>query len=194
MRLHPALVGLLLVISCGVARGEIKVTERIRTYTVTGSTIQEVVRSMKRRGPDSTLHGRRALGLSDFRHRTRMRTSRKEGRCQVVGVSISLRIYHTWPRLSKKSTLAKSHRARWRTIRRMIVRHERRHGALYRQFARELQLNLKRIPPQSQCSHLRDRQRSVTKKLLARDRKRNRRFDRIQYKPFNRRLKRLAPK
>ncbi len=181
-----------LLLTPGLARAAVTVTERIDTYTVTGATIGEVVRSMLRNGPFVYAIGRKGLGKADFRHRLRVSTERENGRCRVSQVALNLRIRLTVPRLSSRAGLNRSHRARWQAIERMIVSHEKRHAAFYRQFARELVRDVKRLAPQANCAALHREKRRVEEAALKRDRRRNRAFDRRSYGGFNKRLKRLS--
>lgn len=188
-----AAVLILVSVTAAKAAG-VSVTERVRTYRVYGNTIQAVVRSMKQNGPRSELHGRRALGMADYRYRTQVLTKRIDGRCSVTGASVALRIFYTLPSLSKRARLSARDQNRWRSISSMIARHERRHGRYYRQFARELQRALSKMRPQEDCHQIRVVERQLKARFEESNAQRNRRYDRAQYKPFNRRLKRLAPK
>ena len=172
----------------------VSITYRTSTYRVSGDTIQAVVRSMKRNGPHSELHGRRALGMADYRYRTNIRTKQQKGTCRVEQAKVSMRIIYILPRLSRPERLRASHHRLWRSIRSMIVRHENQHGRYYRLFANQLQNALASIRPQKSCAAIRKLERQIKKRLEQANARRNRQFDRAQYRPFNSRLKRLAPK
>lgn len=173
---------------------DVTITERIQPYRVSGNTIQDVVKSMKRNGPVSELHGRRALGLADYWYRTNVKTKKADGLCRVTGVSVSMQVYLKWPELSRSSRLSSRDQRRWRQIRLMIERHERHHGRLYRQFAHELQRALARMKPRRDCGQFRKIEKQLKDRYEELNARRNRNYDRGQYKPFNRRLKLLAPK
>lgn len=176
------------------ATAKVTILEHTRTYRVSGNTIQAVVKSMKRNGPRSELHGRRALAMADYSYWPKVQLEQKKGLCRVSHATVSMRIYYVLPQLSRPQSLSRSHRSRWRRISSMITRHERQHGRLYRQFARQLQAALSKMPPRQSCAQLRSKQRQLTRRLEQANIHRNRRFDRAQYKPFNRRLKALAPR
>ena len=180
--------------SSAAEAGQVSITEKTRTYRVSGDTIQAVVKSMKRNGPHSELHGRRALGMADYRFRTRVKTAKRNGRCYVEDASITMRISYILPRLSKPERLPRSHFNRWRSIQTMIRRHEHQHGRYYRQFANELHRALRSIRPQRNCSAIKAQEKKIKKRLEQISIRRNRNYDRGQYRPFNRRLKLLAPK
>lgn len=185
---------LLAVISADPGAAGLRVTEQIKTYSVTGSTIQAVVRSMKRNGPFSENHGRRALGLADFRYRTRLKTEQRKGRCHVRGADVTMRIWYIVPGLSSRARLSKRDAARWQRIRSMITAHERQHARLYRRFGKELAGALQKLKPAANCAQLTRQERLLRRRFEQRNMRRNRRFDRAQYGPFNARLRRLAPK
>lgn len=174
--------------------GQVSISTHTRTYRVSGDTIQAVVKSMKRNGPNSELHGRRALGMADYRFRTRLKTKKLNGRCRVEDASVTMRISYILPRLSKPERLSRNHFRRWRTIHSMIERHEHQHGRYYRQFANELHRALRSIRPQGSCSAVKAQEKKIKKRLEQISIRRNRNYDRGQYRPFNRRLKLLAPK
>ena len=176
----------------GTAQAGVSISIRHKFFSVSGSSIQDVVRSLKRNGPLHRDIGRRAIGLADFRHRYRLTTTSEGGRCKVSKVHVSLRIILTLPRLSSRARLSARHGARWRTIEAMIRRHENRHAALYKQFARALERRLKRLRPAASCSALRSKARQIEKSEFERDRRRNRAYDRASYPAFNKRLKSLS--
>lgn len=183
-----------MVLSSAVQAGTVSISEKTRTYRVSGDTIQAVVKSMKRNGPHSELHGRRALGMADYRFRTSVKTKKKDGRCHVEDASVTMRISYILPRLSKPERLRRNHLNRWRAIHRMIRNHENQHGRYYKQFANELHRALRRIRPQGSCSAVKAQEKAIKKRLEQINIRRNRNYDRGQYRPFNRRLKLLAPK
>ncbi|MEP4773097.1 MAG: DUF922 domain-containing protein [Rhizobiaceae bacterium] len=174
--------------------GNVSVSQHTRTYRVSGETIQAVVKSMKRNGPQSELHGRRALGMADYRFRTSLKTVKKGSACHVENAKVTMRISYVLPRLVRPQRLRSSHQSRWRRIHSMIRRHEDQHGRYYRLFANQLQRSLAAIPPQRSCAAIRKLEKQIKKRLEKASVRRNRRFDRAQYRPFNRRLKQLAPK
>ena len=192
------LLGTLMVIAtlwtAAADAGQVSISTHTRTYRVSGDTIQAVVKSMKRNGPNSELHGRRALGMADYRFRTRVKTTKRNGRCHVEDASVTMRISYILPRLSKPERLPRSHFNRWRQIHSMIERHEHQHGRYYRQFANELHRALRSMRPQSSCSAMKSQERKIRDRLEKISIRRNRNYDRGQYRPFNRRLKLLAPK
>lgn len=182
----------LAVVMC--ADAAVTVSERTRTYRVSGSTIQAVVKSMKRNGPHSELHGRRALGMADFRYRTSLRLDRSNGACKVNGADVKLQIFYIVPRLTRPEKLRSNHRSRWRRIHAMIIAHENQHGRYYRLFANQLHQALRNIRPQRDCAAVRRLEKQIKTRLEKANMRRNRAYDRGQYRPFNRRLKLLAPK
>lgn len=188
-----ALVFVLLSATCAEAKN-VSISHRTTTYRVSGDTIQAVVKSMKRNGPQSQLHGRRALGMADYRYRTSLKTESKNGTCRVKQVKVAMQIKYILPRLSRPKKLRPSHLGRWRRIRSMIERHEQQHGRYYRLFANQLQNSLASIRPQRNCAAVRRLEQQIKKRLESASVRRNRRFDQAQYSPFNRRLKRLAPR
>lgn len=172
----------------------VSISDRTSTYRVSGDTIQAVVKSMKRNGPQSELHGRRALGMADYRYRASLKTTTKNGTCRVKEAKVTMRISYILPKLTRPERLRQSHRSRWRRIRSMIVQHEHQHGRYYRLFANQLQNALASIRPQRNCSEVRKLEKQIKTRLEKASIRRNRRYDRAQYSPFNSRLKRLAPK
>ncbi|MEM7301547.1 MAG: DUF922 domain-containing protein [Pseudomonadota bacterium] len=173
------------------AFAELTVTTRTRHYTVHGSNINSVVKAMKRSGPYSENEGKRALGLADYRFTWSLRTKRTPSGCAVSSLRARLSIFYILPRLTARSRLSKRDRSRWNSIYRMIDVHERVHGRFYRQFANSTYRAILKLKPQPNCSQLQRRAKAIEDRMVKLDRRRNRAFDRAQYRPFNRRLKRL---
>ena len=181
---------------CAMAAGHasnVKITERTRYYSVSGPNIQALVKAMTRRGPYSEDHGRRAVGLADYKYRTNVKTYKKDGLCRVKSVSISMQIYYFVPKLSQPKKLRARDHSKWRRIAAMILRHEKHHGRFYKRLANELQVTLARMKPQKSCSKFKVMEKKIRKRLEKRDKNRNRNFDRAQYPPFNAGLAALAP-
>lgn len=181
---------------CAIAIGHasnLKITERTSYYSVSGPTVQALVKAMTRRGPYSEDHGRRAVGLADYKYRTNIKTHKKNGLCRVKSVSISMQIYYFVPKLSRPKQLRARDHSKWRRIASMILRHEKQHGRFYKRLAKELQVTLARMKPQKSCSKFKSMERKIRAKLEKRDKSRNRNFDRAQYPPFNAGLAALAP-
>jgi predicted secreted Zn-dependent protease len=172
---------------------DVKITERTRYYAVSGPTIQALVKAMTKRGPYSQDHGRRAVGLADYKYRTRVTTLKKDGYCRVKKATITMQIIYFVPKLSRPKHLRARDHSKWRKIATMILRHERQHGRFYKRLAGELQRALLKMKPQKSCSKFKSIERKVRKELEKRDKSRNRRFDRAQYPPFNAGLAALAP-
>lgn len=181
---------------CAIAIGHasnLKITERTSYYSVSGPTVQALVKAMTRRGPYSEDHGRRAVGLADYKYRTNIKTHKKDGLCRVKSVSISMQIYYFVPKLSRPKQLRARDHSKWRRIASMILRHEKQHGRFYKRLAKELQVTLARMKPQKSCSKFKSMERKIRAKLEKRDKSRNRNFDRAQYPSFNAGLAALAP-
>lgn len=181
-----------MVISISHAAG-LKITEKKRTYRVSGSSVQAIVRSMTRRGPVSKDHGKRALGLADFRYKTNIKTAKKNGQCRVISVTIDFQMFYIVPKHSSSSRIRSRDRSKWRRIKSMIESHERQHMRYYRQFASELHQALSAMKPQVNCARFKTQERRIRKKLERSNKNRNRRYDQVQKKPFNRRLDKYAP-
>ena len=179
---------------CGQAMASVQFTVSKRSYSVSGNTVQEVVRSMKRNGPHSENHGRRALGLADFRHRVSLKLKSDGNLCRVEQAKVRVRAWYIVPKLRKSASLRGAHLKRWRRISGMIDRHELQHIALYRRFANELHSGLRKLAAGPDCRYVRNKAKTLEKRLIKRNASRNRHYDRRQYGPFNRRLKLLAPR
>lgn len=191
--LKPLIIALLLAFYAVPASfAGVKVTEKTYTYRVSGSSIQAAVKTMTRRGP-MTDHGRRAAGLADFRYRTSVKTKKSNGFCRVTDVTVTINIFYKIPKHSNPSKMSSRDRRRWRSVVSMIDRHERQHGRYYRQFATQLHNALRRMKPQRSCGKFRTIERGLRKKYEGYNKSRNRRYDRAQHKPFNKRLEQLAP-
>lgn len=172
------------------ANAGVSITVKNRPFLVSGNSIGAVVRSMKRNGPFSEDHGRRAIGLADYRYRTSVTTKKKKGRCHVVSVRITMTIFYFLPTLSNSSRLSARDTSSWRRIERAIRNHEHQHGRNYRRLARELQGSIANMKPQNNCREVRKLERRIRARLEKADKSRNRNYDRATYGGINRLLKR----
>ncbi len=170
---------------------DINVTTTSRYYTVSGRTIHDVVRAMKWTGPYSSNDGKRALALADYRLSYRLNTKISDGSCNIHRVKVSLRIFYILPRLSSRTRLSRRDQNKWKRINHLIVAHEKQHGKFYRRLANDLQRQILKLKPKPHCARISQQARDVMRKLENRSKQRNRRYDRNQYRPFNRRLKRI---
>lgn len=170
-------VATLVFLAPNVAVANVTVTERTKTYRVTGTTAAELARSMSKRGPYSKAHQSRAWATAARDLRFQIDRDFTNGRCRVTGAVVRMKITYTLPRLSRTARLSARERARWTRMTGLLEKHERVHGRFYKELASKTHRALLRVKPARTCRALDRSALAEVKRLSAEDTKRNQRFD-----------------
>ncbi len=166
----PVLTALMLV-GMGAARAWAEPAARlhvreVRThYVVRGTTERALLREMRRKGP--RVSGRPALASTRMAARYRARMRGRAGRCRVVDLEMRVRFTIHLPRLRDATTLRRDTRRRWRAFSRMLLRHEKRHIAIWMRCVRQARRELPRLGASS-CARLRGRLKQRYERIMAR--------------------------
>lgn len=162
-------------------------------FTIGGTSVEEIERELKRRGPQVKSTGLRHPGATRMQFSTRVDYSERNGRCGVAGARVSVRADMILPRWKKKSRRNASPDTRliWDTLSADIRRHEESHVVIARNHARELEEALRAVQRQRGCDAAQEKVKQVTARILARHDAEQDRFDRIEGRNFESRLLRL---
>ncbi len=178
-----------ILLAPSLALADVRVTERTKTYRISGGTAAELARSMSKRGPYSRSHQARAWATASRDMRFQIDRDVRNGRCRVTDADVRMKITYTLPRLSRISRLPKRERARWKRMAQLLEAHERVHGKFYRELAGKTYRALLRLKPARTCRALDRNALAEVKRLSAEDMRRNQRFDqrdRRNYRRMNR--------
>ncbi len=114
----------------GEAFAGVKVSEKTRSYNITGKTGTALLDAMDRRGPK---HGFQTRAIAQTRYTIGWSIEWAETRtaCRVKGVDGELALTYTYPRVAEKLTPDMSRR--WDKFLYGVTKHEKMHGDIARQ-------------------------------------------------------------
>ncbi len=190
MRFVWLLLAAFSLLATSSAYAEVTVTERTKTYRVSGDTAAELARSMSKRGPYSRAHRSRSWATAARDLRFQIDRDFKNGQCRVTGADVRMKITYTLPRLSRSTRLNAREKSRWDRMTKLLEKHERVHGRLYRELAGKTHRALLKLKPARNCRALDKDALAEVKRLSAQDSERNQRFDRRDSRNY-RRMNRL---
>ncbi len=179
MRIRSVLcaVGVCLISTQVSWAAPIKVNEKNKFYTIQGKTAPEFAVAMSKRGPYSRQHRKRAWATASRDLTYQLVRKRDAKGCKITDVKVELDIVYTLPKLRNERAVSKRHRSKWRRMFNLLSKHEKVHGKLYKQFARNVRREILRMPRASSCRKL-DRQAiKIVKTLSEKDSLANDRFD-----------------
>lgn len=156
----------------------VSIKEKVKYYNISGRTAKDFAHSMSKNGPYSFQHRKRAWATAarDMSYSLfRVKTSRG---CRLKSVKVSLKILYTMPKLRASKRVSKRELRKWKRMYALLDKHEKVHGAYYRQLANKSRKSLLKIKRAKSCRQLDNKARKVMKKLSTQDAKRNDAFDR----------------
>ena len=175
----------------GPAAHAASVAKTYSYFTVGGTTVEEIEKELKRRGPQVKSTGLRHPGATRMEFTSRVGYGEKGGRCSVVSASVTVKANMILPRWNRRGAAAPDTRLIWDTLSADIKRHEESHVVIAKNHARELEEVLKGVPRQRDCAAAQARVKEVTARILAKHDREQDRFDMIEGKNFESRLMRL---
>jgi predicted secreted Zn-dependent protease len=161
----PILAAMMLAFAACGAADAASLVKTYSYFTVGGTTVDEIEKELKRRGPQVKSSGLRHPGATRMEFTSKVGYAERGGRCSVV---------------SAGDTLAAD-----------IKRHEESHVVIAKNHARELEEALKLVPRQRDCAKTQEKVKEVTARILAQHDREQDRFDMIEGKNFESRLMRL---
>lgn len=160
-------------------------------FTIGGTTLEEIERELKARGPKVQSTGSRHPGATRMEFTTRIGYGEKNGRCSVVEASVQVKADMILPRWNRRSRAAEDTRLIWDTLSADIKRHEESHVVIARNHAREMEQELKQIRRVKGCALAQEKAEETTTRVLERHDAEQERFDRIEGINFESRIMRL---
>lgn len=166
-----------------------------RTYsyfTIGGTTLEEIEKELKRRGPQVKSTGARHPGATRMEFNTRVGYGQQaDGRCGVVEARVSVKAEMILPRWNRRGRADGDTRLVWDTLAADIKRHEESHVVIARNHAREMEEAFRKIRNQRDCAVAQEKVKETSARILAKHDAEQERFDRIEGINFESRLLRL---
>lgn len=159
-------------------------------FDIGGRTVPDIERELERRGPKLNSTGRRHPGATRMEFKTRLGYAERKGRCAVVSVEVSVSAEMILPRWRSGGADADTRNV-WSALSADIKRHEESHVEIARNHARMLEQTLKGLRPGRTCEQMQARVQQTTDRVLEQHDFEQERFDRIESRNFESRLRRL---
>lgn len=167
--------------SAGHGLAGMKVKSTTKTYAISGSTGDELLSQMDRKGPK---HGflTRAIAQTRYAITWDIAWSSDDKGCRVDDVNAKLDITYSYPRVTSK--LAPPLRKRWETFLRGVKKHEEMHGAIARRMvaAAERSVSKVAIRRDPNCRAARAEAKRRVDAVYAKYEAEQRRFDDIEHR------------
>jgi predicted secreted Zn-dependent protease len=183
-----AAIGALLACQPAVAASVVK---SYSYFTSGGTTVDEIEKELKRRGPQVKTTGLRHPGATRMEFTSRVGYAESGGRCSVVEATVTVKANMILPRWKRRKAASSETRLIWDTLAADIKRHEESHIVIAKNHARELEEALKTVQRQRGCARAQEKVKEVTARILAQHDREQDRFDMIEGKNFESRLMRL---
>ncbi|MEL6752303.1 MAG: DUF922 domain-containing protein [Pseudomonadota bacterium] len=167
---------------------KVNVTERTKTYTISGKNGQELSRSIVKKGLKA-VNTRHAIATTQTRLRIRnVKTAIRRNRCVVTDVDVDLSLTYTYPRWVDRNKASPRIRKAWDKFYAQVVRHEEQHGRIAKDFARDVSKLVKRASGRvsRDCKDFGLTQRRKLERAASRSARRHARFDRREGRAFSR--------
>lgn len=159
-------------------------------FTIHGRTLDEIQDQLDRNGPRLAGTGKRHPGMTRMEFKTHVGYRERSGRCEVVDAKVALTARIILPRWNQRGAAADV-RFVWETLASDIKRHEEAHVVIARNYARELETQLRHVRPQRDCAAARRLVKDTTDGILARHDGEQDHFDAIEGRNFESRILRL---
>lgn len=191
-KVHPGYLALFVawVTSTPLLAQQVSVKEVTNHYIIKGRTTGEFAASMSKNGPYSRQHKRRAWATAARKMTYQLERRRTAKGCEVKGAKVALKIDYTLPRLANTPKVSPGQRRKWQLMYGLLMKHEKVHGKLYKQFASEVRRDLLRMKPAKSCRELSRKASKIVDRLSEKDSIRNDQFDQRDRRNY-RRMERL---
>jgi len=133
------------LISPSDAHARVILKERVKYYTVTGSTGAELYKSMIKNGPDHGGNRKDVLASTSFKFDFKNDVFQiKRNRCVLTNLDIIVDVTYTYPRWRGSKKASKATRRAWKNFEKIAVLHEKEHVKITRKFANDYEKALKK--------------------------------------------------
>jgi predicted secreted Zn-dependent protease len=157
-------------------------------FTIGGSTLEEIENELTVRGPQVKSTGRRHPGATQMEFNSRVTYAEQNGKCAVSDARVTVRAKVILPRWKQRGKAERDVRLIWDTLLSDIKRHEESHVVIAKNYARDLEQELKSIGRQKDCARTQAKVQAVTNRVLAKHDAAQDRFDKIEGMNFENRI------
>ena len=179
--LNAMTLALALTLAPIAAKAEWKAVETTKPYAISGTTAPELYASIGARGP--ALGGGRVIAHTTFKLTWTRNYRPQASSCVLVSAVPKLTIIYTLPKPS--SPLPPAVNAKWQTFISGVAAHERVHGGFIRDMVHEIEATSIgfTVANDPDCTKIRIELTKRLGEISARERQRNRDFDKVEMGP-----------
>ncbi len=160
-------------------------------FSVRGHTAEQIERDMARRGPrvGGSQYGH--PGAAQLKFNGKIDYVESNGRCSVKDARFHVKARISLPRWRDRKRSDRDLVFVWDTLARDIKRHEEQHVIIAKNHARKVERAIMGLRPAKDCKVLERKAGEITDRILEEHDRAQARFDRIEAKNYESRLKRL---
>lgn len=119
--------------------------EKVKYYTVSGSTGAELYKSMVKNGPDHGGTKRNVLASTAFKFNFENDVfTIRRNRCILTNLDIVVDVTYTYPRWRGSKSASAETRKAWKKFEKVAILHEKQHVKITRKFAKDYESALKK--------------------------------------------------
>lgn len=162
------------------AYAKVRVTERVKYYTVGGNSGEEIMKNMIRKGPKISGLAKNALAIAEIEiEPTNLKIGLKNRRCRISNVDVRVNVKYTLPKWRGSNRASRATRNAWTRFIKTVRWHEKQHTKIAQDHANQLQRAILRLRPTSsrRCSADSFRISSKVRRMERQHRKRQIAFD-----------------
>jgi predicted secreted Zn-dependent protease len=160
-------------------------------FSIDGITLDEIESELGKRGPQVGTAGRRHPGATRMQFSTNLTYEQGPASCRVKSARVAVKADIILPRWKTRGGALADVVNVWDTLSSDIKRHEESHVLIAKRHARDLQDALKALWPKKSCDQMKLDASATAERILKRHDEEQARFDRIESKNFQARMRRL---
>ncbi len=170
------------------ALAKVTVTERIKTYPITGSNGAEIARSIVKRGLRASNTNHAIASTSTSMKIVNVDSAIRRSRCVVTDVHVRLDLVYTYPHWRDRNRASPAVQRAWDKFMKRVERHEQKHGAISKDYARDIERTIRRAKGRvtNKCSDFGAAQARKMDRQTIQFQKRHERFDQRESRVFSR--------
>lgn len=165
----------------GLCTSSVNLVESIRTYEFFGARAQAASTSLRERllvSTDYEGRERRFTGQTDWHIEWRACFEQEARRCRIGGVTSTVNVTYTLPKWADRDAAPGRLKDKWDRYIAGLTVHEKGHGAIAHEVAREIESELVGLDSQEGCESLNADSMRVVDDVMSRGEKRQREYDR----------------
>ena len=170
--------------------GAATVKQTTRYFAVHGATLSELDRSLNQAGPLVSETGQRHPGATEVRFDGKVTYKRVARGCTVDRTNIGLDLNIMLPKWQQPRRVSQETVLVWNTLSADIKRHELQHAAIAKNYLKRMEMALRNLQPERDCSAMESRVNQVTDHYLAGHQQAQMEFDKVEGREVNVRLRR----